>query len=288
MKNIKEALIKDISECNAKQEKDIIIIIDFNKYDQEMNYITFMDKIDSYMDQAKTILNNYLSSNDRYSVFIYKTQYQIICPLVPKNKIDIDSFSKDLIYYKKSSFKEDEEDDEESSIKELNENDLEKAKLGIKSSGKNLSNSGSQESFYNDGNERTIDDIIKDLVDSINYSKNYLKIKQEIKNEKYIILFSDIFNTYKMTDEIISSNFQNLNKDKEVTLLLVGKSKAKNKDINKIANNEDLKKFEENIKKKFGDRSEVIEYENMKKIKTILSNNNVIKDEIIYPNEIYK
>ena len=91
-----------------------------------------------------------------------------------------------------------------------------------------------------------------------------------------------------MTDEIISSNFQNLNKDKEVTLLLVGKSKAKNKDINKIANNEDLKKFEENIKKKFGDRSEVIEYENMKKIKTILSNNNVIKDEIIYPNEIYK
>ena len=288
MKNIKEAIIKDISECNAKQEKDIIIIIDFNKYDQEMNYITFMDKIDSYMDQAKTILNNYLSSNDRYSVFIYKTQYQIICPLVPKNKIDIDSFSKDLIYYKKSSFKEDEEDDEESSIKELNENDLEKAKLGIKSSGKNLSNSGSLESFYNDGNERTIDDIIKDLVDSINYSKNYLKIKQEIKNEKYIILFSDIFNTYKMTDEIISSNFQNLNKDKEVTLLLVGKSKAKNKDINKIANNEDLKKFEENIKKKFGDRSEVIEYENMKKIKTILSNNNVIKDEIIYPNEIYK
>ena len=29
-------------------------------------------------------------------------------------------------------------------------------------------------------------------------------------------------------------------------------------------------------------------FENMKKIKTILSNSKVIKDEIFYPNEIYK
>ena len=41
------------------------------------------------------------------------------------------------------------------------------------------------------------------------------------------------------------------------------------------------------ILKKFDERSETIEFENMKKIKTILSSNNVIKDEIIYPNEIY-
>jgi hypothetical protein len=42
------------------------------------------------------------------------------------------------------------------------------------------------------------------------------------------------------------------------------------------------------ILRKFGEKSEVINFENMKKIKTILSNNKVIKDEIIFPNEIYK
>ena len=39
---------------------------------------------------------------------------------------------------------------------------------------------------------------------------------------------------------------------------------------------------------KFGEKSDVIDFENMKKIKTILSSNNFIEDEIIYPNEIYK
>ena len=34
--------------------------------------------------------------------------------------------------------------------------------------------------------------------------------------------------------------------------------------------------------------SEIIEFENMKKIKTIISKNKVIRDEIIHPNEIYK
>ena len=46
--------------------------------------------------------------------------------------------------------------------------------------------------------------------------------------------------------------------------------------------------IEEIILKKFGEKSEIIYIENMKKIKTILCNNKVIKDEIFYPNEIYK
>ena len=46
--------------------------------------------------------------------------------------------------------------------------------------------------------------------------------------------------------------------------------------------------IEELILDKFGEKSEIIFYDNMKKIKTILSNNKVIKEEIIYPNEIYK
>ena len=68
------------------------------------------------------------------------------------------------------------------------------------------------------------------------------------------------------------------------------------KNSKKILNNEkelcnyddDAEKLNGIIVDKFGDKSEVIVFENMKKIKTILSNNNVIKDEILFPNEIYK
>ena len=48
------------------------------------------------------------------------------------------------------------------------------------------------------------------------------------------------------------------------------------------------KKMTEIIKEKYGEKSELIEFDNMKKIQTILSSNKVIKDEIFYPNEIYK
>ena len=51
---------------------------------------------------------------------------------------------------------------------------------------------------------------------------------------------------------------------------------------------EEEKKLNEIILENYGDRSELIAFENMKKIKTIFSSNNVIKDEVIYPNEIYK
>ena len=49
-----------------------------------------------------------------------------------------------------------------------------------------------------------------------------------------------------------------------------------------------LEKIVKLIIQKYWEKSEVIDFENMKKIKTILSSNNVIKDEIIYPNKIYK
>ena len=53
-------------------------------------------------------------------------------------------------------------------------------------------------------------------------------------------------------------------------------------------NEEDNEYIIELIMNKFGEKSEIINFENMTKIKTVLSYNNVIKDEIIYPNEIYK
>ena len=66
------------------------------------------------------------------------------------------------------------------------------------------------------------------MVDTINYSINYLILKEAIKNEKYIILFSEIFNNYNINDKIIMTNFNNLNRDKEINFILVGKNKEKN------------------------------------------------------------
>ena len=80
MEVIKNVILKDISECNAKQAKDILILIDFNLYSNDTI------KIDAFIDQTKTILNNYLSSSDRFGLFIYTTQFQIICSLMCKKK----------------------------------------------------------------------------------------------------------------------------------------------------------------------------------------------------------
>ena len=98
MEDIISEISTDINECNAKQSKDIVILIDFNLYGNDSNNIS-NSKIDAFLDQTKTILNNYLSNNDRLGVFIYTKQYQIICPLMRKKQIDIDNFSKDLNYY---------------------------------------------------------------------------------------------------------------------------------------------------------------------------------------------
>ena len=291
---IEKEIIQDLNECNVKQAKDIIIMIDFNKYSQinnnenNENNENNIQKIDAFIDQTKTILDNYLSSNDRLSVFIYTNQYKIICPLIGKNHIDINSFSKDLIYYKKNIFQEKEEN--EDFKEELTEKDLQKENIEIKSvENNNFSDSGSIGSLMNRENKFKINDIIKGLVDSLNYSKNYLKMKEEMKNEKYIILFTDLFNNFKITNEKVYNNFKNLESEKIIIFLLVGKNKTNEikKDMDNIDDEENEDKINKLILKKFDERSEIIYFENMKKIKTILSSNNVIKDEIIYPNEIY-
>ena len=81
---------------------------------------------------------------------------------------------------------------------------------------------------------------------------------------------------------------QSLIGDKDIILLLIGKMKNKNlnNEKNKTILNDNY--LENLILNKFGEKSEIIEFENLKKIKTILSTNAVIKDVIKYPNEIYK
>ena len=187
LKEIKNSLIEDINKCNLKQAKDVIIIIDFNIYnlnEDNVEQINF-SKIDSFIEQTKLILDEYLSSNDKIGIFIYKEQYQIICPLITKNKVDINSFSNDLIYHKNKIF--DINETENSEIGENKENPIDNFN--------NFSSEGSQEnSIKNIEKEKTNNfNVIKNLINTINYIQTYLNIKQSKQNEKYIILFTDLF-----------------------------------------------------------------------------------------------
>ena len=49
-------------------------------------------------------------------------------------------------------------------------------------------------------------------------------MKEGVKNEKYIILFTDMINTEFITDEYFELMKENLNEDKEAIFLLVGKN----------------------------------------------------------------
>ena len=289
MIKIKNSLINDLNKYYSKKEKDIIIIIDFNIYNQNDNNIVNTYKIDTFIDQTETILDNYLSNDDKLGVFIYSDHYQIICPLIKKKEIDTNHFTQDLIYYKNNIYEEgwETEDDLNSSGFQNEEN------IKLNSNNDSEMSEPGENDFFNDytKKQRKIEDIVKGLIETVNYSKNYLKMKDVDKNEKYIILFTDLFNNYKISDEKILNNFQNLEDEKNLIFLLVGKNQSKDsqKDEN-IINND---KIDEDIllkmiKNKYMKKSETINFENMKKIKNILSNNNVIKSEIIYPNEIYK
>ena len=279
IETIKLDIIRDIDECNAKKEKDIIILIDFNIYNKkEKNLDLNSQIIDAFIEETKIILNDYLSLNDRLGVLIYEKDYKIICPLINVNKIDNESFSRDLIYYKNGIFNLDNK-----SEKYFETNDIE-FNLG---GNNNISEYSHEDSFEMSEKEEKIFDKIKGLVKALNYVINY-SITKEIKNDKYIILFTDVLNTRHIEDEQIVDIIENIRNDQNAIFLLVGKNKKnylKNSKKNLFANEQII---EELILNKFGEKSEIIYFENLKKIKTILSNNKVIKDDVFYPNEIYK
>ena len=84
---IETDILEDISQCNSKQEKDIIILIDLNIYNKkDENLLTKSSKIDTFIEETIIILNNYLSENDRLCVLIYKNEHKVICPLMNRNK----------------------------------------------------------------------------------------------------------------------------------------------------------------------------------------------------------
>ena len=284
LENIKGKIIDDLSECNAKQEKDIIILIDFNIYYKKEGKISNKKhKINSFIEETIFILNNYLSSSDRFSVLFYSNNYEIICPLMRVDKIDNNSFSKDLIYYKNKILNNNKEKEE---FKNVNiKEDDEEFNLG----GNILSDHSEEESLEMSENYESNYDKMKGLVKSINYIISYSQKKARIKNEKYFIIFTDMFDISLNEDKQIKDIFDNLNGDKFSTILLVGKNKNYKLKEDSINNNiENDVYIKDLILSKFGEKSESIPFENMKMIKTILSNNKVIKDQIFFQNEIYK
>ena len=289
IENIKNNILSDFGECNAKTEKDIIIIIDLNIYisNYEDNLFAKTYKIDSFIEQTQLILNTYLSNNDRFCVLVYTDEYKMICPLMKVNQIDINIFSKDLIQYKNMILNENFEVDEfDEKINEIQDNNNNPA-----------FNIGENNIDEFDSNDNSLDlseqedknyEKMNILITTINYVNNYSSMKEEGKKEKYIILFTDLINLNFRDEYEIENNVESLMGNKDIIFLLIGKIKNKNlnKEKNNITKNHNI--LENLIISKFSEKSEIIYFENMKKIKTILYNNTVIKDEIKFPNEIYK
>ena len=245
-------------------------------------------KIDSFIEQTMIMLNDYLFQSDRVAVFVCADKCQIICPLMNLSNIDINNISKDLYYYKNISLMEQtEEENDDININEEIENDIE---FNI---GKNDNiNFSSQEDSLEFSEKKEINhEKLCGFVEAINYLNNYLLMKENIKNEKYFIVFTDMLNIQLKDDEVfdkVNKIFENLNSNKSVIFLLVGKNKKLNFKIEKNISHENFIKISKTIMVKFNRKSDIINFDNMKKIKSIISNNNVIKDEIIYPKEIYK
>ena len=272
MKELIEKVKEDINETNQKQLKDIVVLIDCNLATKLI--------VDSYIDVAKTILKNYLTNDDRLGVFILEDEEKIICPMSSKNEIDVINFSKDLDLTSESLFKK-----EKIELSSLNDIIQERKEGGeIYSVKTSEEESFSENIFIGDNgyiNDKGIS--IEEMIKSLNFCLTYLKMKEISTNEKYFIFFTssikllmDTVNKVKLKELEIKKKIK-LRKEPKINFLLVGKFDK----INEKLYNDILDEY-------FGTKSEVIPFDNMKKIKSILSSNNIINDNITFPNEVYK
>ena len=272
IKDLISQIKDDINETNEKQLKDIIILIDCN--------LSTKLVFDSYIDVVKTILKNYLTNNDRFGAFILDNEQKIICPMETKKEIDTITLFKDLDFFSENLFKKEKID-----LKSLNEIMQEKVKEDeIYSEINSIDESFSVYGFM--GNEGFINDkgiSIEEIIKSINYCLTYLKMKEINTNEKYFIYFSsnmktlmDYLSQNQLRENIKKKKIQ-LRKENKINFLLAGKV---DKDNEKLYNDV--------LRQYYGSKSEIIPFDNMKKIKSILSSNNIINDNITFPNEVYK
>ena len=283
MNDIQEQIIKDINETNEKQLKDIIILIDCNRCIKLV--------VDSYIDVTKTILKNYLTNNDRIGVFFLLNEYRILSPMMRKDEIDMANFYKDMDIYSEKIFKKEKIEYSSMLNEELQEKINSESFDSINESKHNSFSETSSDFINNEGFINKGKIKIEDLINSINYCLNYLKMKEISTNEKYFFYFSsnikefmtflsEMSNQDYLNNLSYESNQKNkiqLQKEKIINFIVVGKFKPENEEEYKSI----LMEF-------FGAKSDVIPFDNMKKIKSILSSNTIINDNIIFPNEVYK
>ncbi len=197
-----------------------------------------------------------------------------------KKEIDTITLFKDLDFFSENLFKKEKID-----LKSLNEIMQEKVKEEeIYSEINSIDESFSVYGFM--GNEGFINDkgiSIEEIIKSINYCLTYLKMKEINTNEKYFIYFSsnmktlmDYLSQNQLRENIKKKKIQ-LRKENKINFLLAGKV---DKDNEKLYNDV--------LRQYYGSKSEIIPFDNMKKIKSILSSNNIINDNITFPNEVYK
>ena len=275
-----EKINNDINETNEKQLKDIIVLIDCNSSNKVV--------IDSYIDVTKTIVKNYSSNNDRIGVFFLKKEYRIICPMIKKESIDIKTFSEDLDTSLEKLLKKEKVEYNSFINKEIQE----KIKSeGFDSIDESAQNSDSDSNFNENREFMNKDSQIEDTIKSINYCLSYLRMKEISTNENFFIFFSSnikelMYYLTEIEDKDYLNNLEyesnqkdkiKIQREKKINFLLVGKFKPESEEVYKST----LVDF-------FGEKSEVIPYDNMKKIKSILSSNNIINDNITFPNEVYK
>ena len=79
---------KDIEECNIKQLKDVLFILDRNFCDDLM--------LKSFIEEIKIIIQNNINNKDRIGLVLLDKQYYILSPLSTKKDIDIQSLYNDL------------------------------------------------------------------------------------------------------------------------------------------------------------------------------------------------
>ena len=218
--------------------------------------------------------------------FFLVNEYRLICPMMRKEEIDISNFSEDLDISSEKIFTK--ERNEFSSFEDIQEKIKGERLDYIEESKRSFSDSTLNE------NVESISKLnikIEENIKSINYCLNYLKMKEISTNEKFFIYFSsnikefmafliDMGNNDCLNNLSYESNQKNkvyLQNDRNINFLLVGKFKQENEE-----------EYQSFLIDYFGDKSEVIPFDNMKKIKSILSSNNIINDNITFPNEVYK
>ena len=211
--------------------------------------------------------------------------------MMRKDEIDMYNFNKDMDIYAEKIFKK-EKIEYSSMINEEIQQKINSESFDSINESKHNSFSEISSDFINSEGFIIKGKIkMEDLIKSINYCLTYLKMKEISTNEKYFFYFSsnvkefmtflkEINNHDYLNNLSYESNQKNkiqLQKEKIINFIVVGKFKQENEE-----------EYKSSLTEFFGEKSDVIPFDNMKKIKSILSSNNIINDNIIFPNEVYK